>query len=129
MLLDEKQKRAISLGIEMEVLQECAFRPCFSQGKENYNIVALPIISLLSHPYVVCCAFPQIPGQLSMENDLNFLIGMYWMRWKYGICLLIMLAIDVAGEVSLLAHGKLRPSRTALYMLELWKHSSRKGIP
>jgi hypothetical protein len=62
-------------------------------------------------------------------HDWNFLIGMYWMSWKYGICLLIMLAIDVAGEVSLLAHGKLRPSRTALYMLELWKHSSRKGIP
>jgi hypothetical protein len=32
------EKRAISLGTEMEVLQECAFRPCFSQGKENYNI-------------------------------------------------------------------------------------------
>jgi hypothetical protein len=123
------EKRAISLGTEMEVLQECAFRPCFSGGKENYTTVSLAFILLLSHPYVVCCAFPQTLRQLSMENDLNILIGMYWMRWRSGICLVNMLGIDAAGEVGLLAHGKSHPLRTAMYMLELWKPLSRKGTP
>lgn len=51
----------------MEVLQDWVFRPCFSEGKKNYTIVALPSISRLSDPYALCSApFSQVLGQLSI---------------------------------------------------------------